>query len=181
MFTQGSIEMGLGLAAADFYVVRYSWTTGSGLETKFRMKSPLTSDFLGEANSTNQLPIGSQYALQWAGNVVLSPGYEEILFRRSAFTSVYPNSTSAVFEVRSTYFAAPGTTPVVISVKSYVGGTMVLDNPNWFNVGYTSTRADYPTFSKVVTAGFSGNNPFDPGEFMTNLKIDFASGNVSYS
>ncbi len=177
----GAIEMGLGFAAEDFYVVTYSFTTGSGLVTKFRMDSPTSTNFLGEDNSANELFVAGQYTLQWGGNVILSPGYEQILFRRSAFSSGYPNATSAVFEVRAGYFAAAGTAPVVISVQSYVGGTMVNTPPTWSNVGYTSTRTDYPTFSKVVTTGGIGTNPFAPGEFMTNLQINFTSGNISYS
>lgn len=176
----GYIEMGLGFAAADFYVVTYSWSSES-LVTKFRMDSPVSTGFLGEDNATNELFVVGQYALQWGGNVILSPGYEQILFRRAAFSNAYPSATSAVFEVRSGYFAAPGGNPVIVSVQSYVGGTMVLNNPTWTNVGYTSTRTDYPTFSTVVTTGYIGTNPFDPGEFMTNLQINFTTGSVSYS
>lgn len=175
MFVNGVIEMGLG-SLRDYYVIVYGWTTGEDLDTRTRIVSPVTGSYLGWGQSSASIAVGSGYVLRW-GEDETETGYESVLVNVRRWREGY-SQTSMNFELRAQWYAVQGTTPVVVSVRSYVGGDMYVQNNLWTNANYTSYRDDYPTFSKLIT--LNSTNPNSLGQYMTGLTINLATDSVSY-
>jgi hypothetical protein len=88
----------------------------------------------------------------WGGDNT-GTGVESILFTKSEFTSNNPGINTVSFDMRAAWWENVGNNPVVISVTSYAGGTMIYDSDNftWTNPTANDTFVGFATVSKVIT------------------------------
>lgn len=181
----GSIE--LNPSGIDFYVITYQWFDGQDFDTRTRVISPTTSSYVGWGQNDDALAIDGGFVLRWAGDFLGTSGKESILFDAKRFAFGYPTATSARIELRGQWFSSVGSTPIRLTVVSYVGGAMVVvgdslnvNNPiRWANPTADDVLTNYATTTRTVST-FS-QNPNSVGQFMTNLTINLATNVVSYS
>jgi len=180
--------MGLG-GVGDFYVIRYFWAAikpvGEDLDTQTQMVSPVTSDRIGWATpnpiSSFQatLPVGDGYVMTWGGDELIT-GAESVLIDINKWNEGYGNQNILEFELRGNWFESVASpTPVVISVRKYLGGQMILDDALWINPTAVFINTNYPTYSKVVTQ-FGTIFPPALGQLIVKLRLNLASDTVSY-
>ena len=170
-------------AQADYFVASYTFTDGQDLDTRTSVVSPTgygTTVGWGFPDSITGTGV------TWGGDNI-GTGVEAILFTKSEFVANNPGINTVSFDMRAAWWSDRGLNPVVISVTSYAGGTMIYDSDNytWTNPTANDTFVGFATVSKVITAFFSPEEKQAPttelGERIAILNLDFVEGTVSYS
>jgi hypothetical protein len=169
---------------ADYIMLRYIFTDGEDLDTRTRIITPATSDYLGW-NRLNRWPASpADIILDWGGD---NQGFgdptgstaEAVLINLVNYRAAYPSDDVIQIECRCFWFDIVGTDPVTVEATLWKGGTVIKNTPSFQFSNPTATdTAIIDSLSKVITlfskssttdgeyiATFSYNNSTNVGEF----------------
>lgn len=161
-------------AQADYFVITYTFSNGSDLDTRTRMLQPAQSSAVGWGQG---VVIGVPAFITWGGDNT-GTGVESVLFDKAAYLASYPGQQQIVLDLRAMWYGSVGTNPVVINVTSYAGGQMVRSGFSWTNPTATATYTNFTSTSKQIT--LLSRSASDPGERVATMTLDFVQGVVTY-
>lgn len=170
----GTFEFSQPAALADYFVIKYTFTNGSDLDTRTSMLAPATSSAVGWGQGT---VIGAPAFITWGGDNT-GTGVESVLFNKAAFLAAYPGQTSIELDLRAMWYGSVGSNPVTVTVTSYAGGAMVQQGYTWVNPTATATYTNFTSTSNQITL-FS-QSASNPGQRVATMTLDFVAGTVVY-
>jgi hypothetical protein len=169
---------------ADYIMLRYIFTDGNDLDTRTRIVSPATSDYLGWARLSRWPPSPDDIILDWGGDNTGAgnpdgSSAEAVLINLINYRDAYPSDDVIDIECRCFWFGTLGTNPVTVEATLWKGGTVIKGTPSFQFSNPTATNtAIIDSLSKVITlqttssatdgefiANFSYNNNTNTGQF----------------
>lgn len=159
---------------ADYIVGTYTFVDGFDLDTRTRIVTPdvgqnTTASYVGYAQynywpSSSDTPIsGSPLTasnrpyLIWGGDNT-GTGLESVLIDVKRFKELYPTSSSLVVDFRSFWYAATGSSPVVLDITSYSGSYMIYQGiPYGFSYAGSNPSSSIDSGNKYITAYREGS------------------------
>lgn len=162
-------------AQADYFVLQYTFTNGSDLDTRTKVVNPSIPGYVGWSVGNT---IGSPVFVTWGGDNT-GTGVESFLFDKAAFLSSYPGTDNITFDLRCGWYGSIGTNPVTVTVTSYKGGAMVKSGYTWNNPTADETYSDFDSVSKVITATISSAATL--GESVSTMNLNFTQGVITFS
>jgi hypothetical protein len=118
---------------ADYITIEYTFTDGQDLDTRTRIAG--IPGYVGWGQQVNIDNI-----IEWGGDNTSITGSESALIDVAEFKKQYPGATNLTVDCRAQWYGTAGTTPIVLLVTAYTGGTMILDSTKfkWTNPTATS-------------------------------------------
>jgi hypothetical protein len=136
---------------ADYIVIEYLFTTGSDLDTRTKLVSPLIGNYVGWGlDSIVNAPIGMAPTLLEFGGDNTGIGTESTLFNVRNFRNTYPTTANVKIDCRAQWYGATGTTPVGLKISLFKGGTMQKQGFTWVNPTAAVSQV-YNTSLKQIT------------------------------
>lgn len=170
------VDASVTAATADYFVVTYTFTDGSDLDTRTSVTSPV--GITGTIGWGRDFTIGVPAFATWGGDNT-GIGVESFLFNKAVFKESYPGISTITFDLRAFWYGYVGVNPVVINVTSYAGGSMVKTGFTWNNPTAKQTFVGFTSTSKVITS--AGQSPSSNGQRIALMTLDFNEGVVGYS
>jgi hypothetical protein len=138
---------------ADYITIEYTFTDGQDLDTRTRIAG--IPGYVGWGQQVNIDNI-----IEWGGDNTSITGSESALINVAEFKKQYPGATNLTVDCRAQWYGTAGTTPIVLLVTAYTGGTMILDSTKfkWTNPTATSIievgkgRVSVSTVSQTATS-----------------------------
>jgi hypothetical protein len=169
---------------ADYIMLKYIFTDGNDLDTRSRIITPTTSDYLGWARLSRWPESPSNIILDWGGDNT-GPGdptgasAETILINLINYRTTYPSNDLIEIECRCFWYGSVGVNPVTVEATLWKGGTVIKGTPPYQFSNPTATNtAIIDSISKVITlftrtsstdgeyiAKFGYNNSTNIGQF----------------
>ena len=174
-------------ATADFFLMKWTFTDGQDLDIRASVLSPSVSGIatVGFAMSTHVVGAG----ITWGGDN-LGTGVESVLFTKQDFIDNNAGINTISLDLRAGWYSGDGGdvgfNPVILTVTSFQGGSMVYDSVNktWTNPTADETFSGFTSTSKVITDRIpdEGGLPSsrDLGERIAIMDLDFVAGTVVY-
>jgi len=161
-------------AQADYFVITYTFTNGSDLDTRTSMLAPASSGAVGWGQGS---VIGVPNFITFGGDNT-GLGVKSVLLNIPNFLANYPGEQEITIDLRAMWYSSVGSNPVVINVTSYAGGSMVKSGFTWNNPTATATYNSFTSVDKVVT--LASRSATNPGERVATMTINFVNGTVTY-
>ena len=171
---------------ADYIMLRYIYVDGVDLDTRTRIVTPATSDYLGWNRLSRWPASPADIILDWGGDNTGAgnpdgSSAEAVLIDLVNYRTAYPSDDEVEIECRCFWFNSTGTQPVTVEATLWKGGTVIKGTPAYQFSNPTATNtAILDSLSKVITlntqdpasngqfiATFTYNNATNIGEFST--------------
>lgn len=170
---------------ADYIMLKYTFTDGRDLDTRTKMLSPISSDFLGWARLSRFPASPAPIILDWGGdNTGLGnldgSTAEAVLINLINYRAAYPAQPIIEIDCRCFYYRSPGVNPVIVEATLWKGGTIVKGSPSFqFSNPTAQATAVLDSVGKVINLSiassatdgqqvgiFRYNNSTNVGEFI---------------
>jgi hypothetical protein len=133
----------------DFMAVRYSWSTGSGVDLDVMVGfegngTVIDGKYIGFGNNTangnKTIPVGtsppSNAKLWWALDNREAAGVEAVMIGIKSFIDTYPNSPNIIqVGLYAVWYVSVSSGDFKVELATYKGGTMTTSGTNIINVG----------------------------------------------
>jgi hypothetical protein len=139
----------LDFIQADYIIIEYLFSTGSDLDTRTKLVTPLVGNYVGWGLDG---ATGSPLEILTFGGDNTGVGTECTLFNVKNFRTTYPGPINfdVKIDCRAQWYGAVGTTPVGLKISLSKGGAPVKNGFTWINPTSTSTQV-YNTNLKQIT------------------------------
>jgi hypothetical protein len=158
---------------ADYIMLRYIFTDGNDLDTRTRIVSPATSDYLGWSRLSRWPTSPADIILDWGGDNTGAgnpdgSSAEAVLINLINYRDAYPSDDEIEIECRCFWFNTIGTEPVTVEATLWKGGTVIKGTPSFQFSNPTATNtAIIDSLSKVIT--LQTTSSATDGEFIANF------------
>jgi hypothetical protein len=171
---------------ADYIMLKYTFTDGRDLDTRTRIVSPVSTDYLGWARLSRFPPDPNPIILDWGGDNtgtgdITGSSAEAILVNLINYRAAYPSNPIIEIDCRCFWFGSLGVNPVVVEATLWRGGTVIKGTPSFqFSNPTATATAVLDSIGKVITLAtqssasigdrvgvFTYNNDTNIGEFST--------------
>lgn len=172
-------DIDISIRYGRYLVFNCDYTDGEDLDLRVSITDPTGIIGTLGIGRNNQVPITGEPYLVWGGDNV-GTGKESFYFDKQQFLSSFPPNliTSIEIDLRAYWYKTVGLNPVLVTMKSYEGGTMIHDGYEFKNVGYINQYNSSKSFEKVITAKESS---FDSdGERIARIVINFVNDSIDY-
>lgn len=147
----------LDFIQADYIIIEYLFTTGTDLDTRTKLVSPLVGNYLGWGLDS---ATGSPSEILTFGADNTGVGTECTLFNVKNFRTTYPGPSNfnVKIDCRAQWYGTVGTSPVGLKISLSKGGTPVKSGFTWTNPTasisqvYTTTLKQITLASKVAAS-----------------------------
>lgn len=142
---------------ADYIMLRYIFTDGRDLDTRTRIITPTTSDYLGWARLSRFPDSPADIILDWGGDNTgggspTGSSAESILINLINYEAAYPSNALIELECRCFFYGDLGIEPVTVEATLWKGGTVIKGTPAFQYSNSTATNtAVIDSVSKVIT------------------------------
>jgi hypothetical protein len=129
---------------ADYIIVTYSFTDGTDLDTRTRISSPNIGQnnaytYIGYCRS-DVFPNTGTPILTWSGDNT-GTGFESVFINLIELKNQFPSysASTITIDMNAMWWGTTGSTPVIMDIIMYKGGTvsLVSDAYTFINEGYT--------------------------------------------
>jgi hypothetical protein len=170
---------------ADFIMLKYTFTDGRDLDTRTKMLSPVSSDFLGWARLSGFPASPDPIILDWGGDNTGNGNLdgtssEAVLINLINYRAAYPSNPVIEIDCRCFWYGTTGVDPVIVEATLWKGGTVVKGTPSFqFSNPTADATAILDSVGKVITLAttsstsdgervgiFRYNNSTNIGEFI---------------